>query len=48
VGNKMSVRGKSVVHCSGKNKGKIIKTHKSRAAAVRQHKAIMANKKKRK
>ena len=42
----MSVRGKSVVHCHGKNKGKVIHTYKSHAAAVRAHRAIMANQKK--
>lgn len=41
----MTVRGKSVVHCHGKKKGKVIKTHKTKAAAKRQHRAIMANKK---
>ena len=40
----MTVKGKAVVHCHGKNKGKVIKRHKTHAAAVRQHKAIQANK----
>jgi len=44
----MSVRGRSVVHCSGKNKGKVIKTHSTRAKALAQHRAIMANKKRKK
>ena len=42
----MSVKGRRVVHCSGRKKGKTIATHKTHAEAVRQHKAIMANKKK--
>lgn len=44
----MTVKGTRVVHCHGKNKGKTIPggKHKTHAAAVRQHKAIMANKKK--
>jgi hypothetical protein len=41
----MTVKGKTVKHCHGKDKGKTIKTHKTPAAAVRQHRAIMANKK---
>lgn len=39
------VRGKTVRHCHGKNKGKLIKRHRSHAAAVAQHGAIMAKKK---
>lgn len=42
----MTVRGKTVRHCRGKKKGKVIKKHKSHAAAVRHHRAIMSNKKK--
>lgn len=41
----MTVRGKRVVHCHGKDKGKTISTHKTHAAAVTKHKAIQANKK---
>lgn len=44
----MTVKGKTVRHCHGKEKGKIISKHKSHAAAVKKHKAIMANKKKKK
>ena len=33
----MSVRGKSVVHCHGKDKGKVIRTYKTHAAAVAAH-----------
>jgi len=42
----MSVRGKSVVHCHGKNKGKVIKTHSTKAKALAHHGAIKANKRK--
>jgi len=38
--------GYSVVHCHGKNKGKIIKTFKTKKQAERMHRAIQANKKK--
>lgn len=40
----MAVKGKRVVHCHGKKKGKTIKTHKTHAAAVKHHRAIQANK----
>lgn len=40
----MSVKGKRVVHCHGKNKGKTISKHKTHKAAVKKHKAIMAKK----
>lgn len=40
--------GTKVKHCHGKNKGKTIKTHKTVSSAKRHHKAIMANKKKKK
>ena len=43
----MAVKGKRVVHCRGKNKGKTIKKHKTKAAARKQHRAIMAKKRKR-
>jgi hypothetical protein len=43
----MTVKGKTVVHCHGKNKGKPIKKHKSKAAAKRHHRAIQANKRRR-
>lgn len=42
----MTVKGKTVMHCHGKKKGKIIKKHKTHAVAVRHHRAIMSNKKK--
>jgi len=42
----MTVRGKSIVHCHGKNKGKVYRTYKSKAKARAAHRAIMANKKK--
>lgn len=38
--------GRTVKHCHGKKKGKVIKTHKTVAKAKRHHRAIMANKKK--
>lgn len=44
----MSVKGKRVVHCHGKHKGKTISKHRSHRAAVKAHRAIMANKKKKK
>lgn len=42
------VKGKGVYHCHGKKKGKLIKRHRSHAAAVRQHRAIAANKRRKK
>lgn len=42
------IKGTTVKHCSGKNRGKTIKKHKTRQQAVKQHKAIMANKGKKK
>lgn len=42
----MSVRGKSVVHCHGKSKGKVIHTYKSHSAAVKAHRAMKAKTKK--
>jgi len=44
----MSVRGKAVVHCHGKNKGKIIKRFKTKKKALAMHREIQANKKRRK
>lgn len=40
-------RGKkwAVVHCHGKGKGKAIGTHTTKAKALAQHRAIQANKK---
>lgn len=43
---KKSGSGWDVVHCHGKDKGKVIARHGSRLAALKQHAAIMANKKK--
>lgn len=40
----MTVKGRTVRHCRGKDKGKKIKSHKTRAAALRHHRAIMASK----
>jgi len=42
----MTVKGKTVYHCHGKKKGKVIKRHPTRAKALAHHRAIMANKKK--
>ena len=38
--------GYAVVHCHGKKKGKPIAKHKTKKKALAQHRAIMANKKK--
>ena len=37
--------GYGVFHCHGKDKGKIIKKFKTKKEALAQHRAIMANKK---
>ena len=34
----------AVKHCKGKDKGKTIATHRTKKKAMKQHKAIMANK----
>jgi hypothetical protein len=48
----MAVRKKgdkwAVVHCSKGKKGKVIAYHDTKKEAMAQHKAIMANKKRRK
>jgi len=44
----MTVRGRTVYHCHGKNKGKVIKRHRTKKAALRHHRAIQANKGRRK
>ena len=36
--------GWATKHCHGKKKGKIIAKHKTKAKAMRQHRAIQANK----
>jgi len=36
----------AVVHCHGKNKGKIIAKHKTKGKAIAQHKAIEINRNK--
>lgn len=36
--------GYKVVHCSGKKRGKTIGEHKTKKKAMRQHRAIQANK----
>lgn len=41
------IKGRSIVHCHGRDKGKVLRTYRSHAAAVRAHRAIMASKKKR-
>lgn len=43
----MTVKGRTIYHCHGKNKGKKLHTYKSKSAALRAHRAIMASKKKR-
>ena len=40
--------GWAVKHCHGRKKGKTIAKHKTKKAAERQHKAIQANKRRRK
>ena len=40
------IRGKTLYHCHGKNRGKKIMTYKSKAKAQAAHKAIMAKRKK--
>lgn len=40
--------GYATVHCHGKNKGKTIAKFKTKAAAMRQHRAIEASKRRRK
>ena len=41
------IKGKTVKHCSKGKRGKTIKHHKTRKAALKHHRAIMANKRKR-
>jgi hypothetical protein len=38
----------AVVHCHGKKKGKAISTHKTKKKAMAQHRAIQANKRRKK
>lgn len=38
------IRGKTLYHCHGKEKGKKLWTYESHAAALRAHRAIMAKK----
>lgn len=40
--------GYAVKHCHGAKKGKTIAKHKTKAAAMRQHRAIQANKRRKK
>jgi hypothetical protein len=40
--------GYAVKHCHGKKKGQTIAKHKTKAKAVAQHRAIQANKKRKK
>ena len=42
----MSVKGRTVRHCRGKDKGKVVKKHRTKADALAQHRAIMAGKRK--
>lgn len=37
--------GKTIKHCHGKDKGKVLRTYSSAAKAKKAHAAIMANKK---
>jgi hypothetical protein len=43
----MTVKGTGIYHCHGKKKGKLIKKFKTKKEALRMHRAIMANKSKR-
>ena len=40
----MTVKGKSIYHCSGKDKGKKVATYKSAKVAKKVHGMIMAKK----
>ena len=42
------LKGKSIYHCSGSDKGKKYRTYKSRKKALAAHRAIMASKARRK
>jgi len=41
---KKTKSGYAVVHCHGKKKGKTIAKHKTKKKALKQHRAIMASK----
>ena len=41
-------KGRTIYHCHGKNKGKKLKTYSSVTKAKKVHRAIMANKKRKK
>lgn len=43
----MTIKGRSIYHCSGSNKGKKYRTYSSAKKAKKVHRAIMANRKKR-
>ena len=40
-------RGRKILHCHGKKKGKVLRTYSSAAKAKKAHRAIMAKRKKR-
>jgi len=40
-------KGKTIYHCHGKNKGKVLHTYKTVKKAKAAHRAIMANRKRR-
>ena len=42
----MSVKGKTIYHCHGKDKGKKLATYKTSKVAKKIHSMIMASKKK--
>lgn len=42
---KIGTKKYAVVHCHGKNKGKVIKTFTTKKAALKMHRAIQAHKK---
>ncbi len=42
----MTVKGRNIYHCHGKNKGKLFRKYSSAKKARSAHRAIMANRKK--
>ena len=40
------VKGKSIYHCKGKDKGKKYKEYESKKKALKVHRAILANRRK--
>ena len=42
----MTVKGRLIMHCHGRNKGKVFRKYSSAKKARAAHRAIMANRKK--